>query len=197
MDPHTPAGWASRHPRVTRLGQEAPEEPTVRPPWGKRGFPIPPPLLSEGAEAPRLVEKGTQPASKLTPRARHAGLQAPDCPCTIVKVKVAQSCQTHWDPMDFSRPWNSPGQSTGVGSLSLLQGDLPNAGIENRSPSNTGLPHCRRFLYQLSHKGSPRILEWVALSLLQQIFPTQESNLVSCIAGGFFTNWALREAAPW
>ena len=29
-----------------------------------------------------------------------------------------------------------------------------------------------------------------SLSLLQQIFPTQES----CIAGGFFTNWAIREA---
>ena len=28
--------------------------------------------------------------------------------------------------------------------------------------SNPGLPHCGRILYQLSHKGSPRILEWVA-----------------------------------
>ena len=25
-----------------------------------------------------------------------------------------------------------------------------------------GLPHCRWILYQLSHRGSPRILEWVA-----------------------------------
>ena len=33
---------------------------------------------------------------------------------------------------------------------------LPNPGIK---PS---LPHCRRILYQLSHQGSPRILEWVA-----------------------------------
>ena len=32
------------------------------------------------------------------------------------------------------------------------------------------------------------------LSLLQWIFPTQELNLVSCIAGGFFTSWATREA---
>ena len=28
--------------------------------------------------------------------------------------------------------------------------------------SNPGLPHCRQILYQLSHQGSPRILEWVA-----------------------------------
>ena len=57
--------------------------------------------------------------------------------------------------MDCS-PWNSPGQSTGVGSLSLLQGIFPTQG------SNPGLSHCRRILYQLSHQGSPRILAWVA-----------------------------------
>ena len=52
----------------------------------------------------------------------------------------------------FSRvwlcPWNSPGQNTGGGSLSLLQGIFPAQGL------NQGLPHCRRILYQLSHKGS-------------------------------------------
>jgi len=53
-------------------------------------------------------------------------------------------------------PWNSPGQNIGVGSLSLLQRIFPTQG------SNPGLPHCRRILYQLSHKGSPKILEWVA-----------------------------------
>ena len=47
-------------------------------------------------------------------------------------------------------PWNSPGQNTGLGSPSLLQGIFPTQG------SNPGLPHCRRILYKLSHKGSPR-----------------------------------------
>ena len=56
----------------------------------------------------------------------------------------------------FATPWNSPGQSTGVGSLSLLQGIFPTQGL------NPGLPHYWWILYQLSHKGSPRILEWVA-----------------------------------
>ena len=37
--------------------------------------------------------------------------------------------------------WNSPGQNTGVGSFSLLQGIFPTQG------SNTGLLHCRRILY--------------------------------------------------
>ena len=44
-------------------------------------------------------------------------------------------------------PWSSPGQNTGLGSLSLLQGIFPTQGL------NPGLPHCRRILYQLSHKG--------------------------------------------
>ena len=71
----------------------------------------------------------------------------------------------------YGKDANSPGQNTGVGSLSLLQGIFPT------HQSNSGLLHCRWILHQLSHKGSPRILEWVSLSLLQQIFLTQESNL--------------------
>ena len=43
----------------------------------------------------------------------------------------------------------SPGQNTGVDSLSLLQGIFPTQGL------NPGLPHCRWICYQLSHKGSP------------------------------------------
>ena len=45
-------------------------------------------------------------------------------------------------------PWNSPGQNTGVGILSLLQVIFLTQG------SNPGLPHYRQILYQLSHKGS-------------------------------------------
>ena len=59
------------------------------------------------------------------------------------------------DPMGCS-PWNSWGQNTGVGSLSLPQRIFPTQG------SNPGLPLCRQVLYQLSHEGSPRILECVA-----------------------------------
>ena len=67
-------------------------------------------------------------------------------------------------------PWNSPGQSTEVGSLSLLQGIFPTQGM------NPGLPHCRWILYQLSHKGSPKTTGVGSLPLLQWIFLTQESN---------------------
>ena len=85
-------------------------------------------------------------------------------------------------------PWSSPGQNTGVGSHSLLQGIFPIKG------SNPGLPHCRRILYQLSHKGSPRILEWVAYPFLTTSSWVRNRTGISCIAAGLFTNWAIREA---
>ena len=46
-------------------------------------------------------------------------------------------------------PWNSPGQNTGDGSHSLLQGIFPTQRL------NLGLPHCKQTLYYLSHQGSP------------------------------------------
>ena len=56
-------------------------------------------------------------------------------------------------PHGLYSSWNSPGQNTGMGSLSLLQRIFSTQG------SNPGLPHCRQILYQLSHQRSPRILE--------------------------------------
>ena len=85
-------------------------------------------------------------------------------------------------------PRNSPGQNTGVGNRSLLQGIFPAQG------SNPGLLHCWRILYQLSHKGSPRILEWVAYPFSRRPSRPRNQTGVSCIAGRFFTNWAIREA---
>ena len=46
-------------------------------------------------------------------------------------------------PHGLYSPWDSPGQNTGVGCLSLLQGFFLTQG------SNPGLPHCRRIIYQL------------------------------------------------
>ena len=91
-------------------------------------------------------------------------------------------------PHGLYSPWNSPGQNTGVGSLSLLQGIFPTQGL------NPGLLHCRWILYQLSHKGSPRILEWVAYSFSSGSAQPRDRTGVSCIAGRFLTNWVIREA---
>ena len=53
-------------------------------------------------------------------------------------------------PHGLHSPWNSPGQNTGVGSCSLLQGIFSTQGL------NPGLLHCRQILYQLGRKGNPR-----------------------------------------
>ena len=88
-------------------------------------------------------------------------------------------------PHGLHSPWNSPGQNTGVGSLSLLQRIFPTQG------SNPGLPHCRWILYQLSHKGSPRILEWVAYPFSSASSWPRNGTRVSSTAGRFFTNCAI------
>ena len=58
--------------------------------------------------------------------------------------------------------------------------------------SNPGLPHCRRVLYHLSYRGSPKILEWVAYTFSRVSQPRNRTR-VSCIADRFFTSWATRE----
>ena len=67
-------------------------------------------------------------------------------------------------------PWNTPGQNTGVGCLSLLQRDLSNPGIEPRSPAlqADSLP--------AEPQRKPKNTGVGSLSLFQGIFPTQESN---------------------
>ena len=97
----------------------------------------------------------------------------------ILKVKVAQSCLTLCDSMDY---WEFSRSEYWRGSLSLLQGIFPTQGL------NPGLLHCRWILYQLSHKGSPRVLEWIAYPFSSGSSRPRNRTGVSCIAGGFFTN---------
>ena len=40
-----------------------------------------------------------------------------------------------------------------------------------------------------------RILEWVAFPFSRESSQPRDQTQVSCIAGGFFTNWAIREAS--
>ena len=94
--------------------------------------------------------------------------------CSVVSYSL-------W-PHGLYSPWNSPGQNTRVGSLSLLQGIFPTQG------PNPGLLHCRWILYQLSHKRSPRILEWIAYPFSRGSFQPRNQTEVSCTVGGFFTN---------
>ena len=78
---------------------------------------------------------------------------------SLVSRSQSESCSvvsnSLW-PHGLYSPWNSPGLNTGMGCLPLLQGIFPTRGW------NPGLLLCKQILYQLSHRGNPRVLEWVA-----------------------------------
>ena len=91
-------------------------------------------------------------------------------------------------PHSLYSPWNSLGQNSGVGSLFLLHGMFSTQGL------NPDHLHCRQILYQLSHKRNPRILKWVAYPFSSGSSQPRDQTRVSCIAGRFFTNWAMPNA---
>ena len=88
----------------------------------------------------------------------------------IVKVKVTQSCPTLCDLRDFT--------VHGILQARILEWvAFPfSRGSSQPRDQTQVLPHCRWILYQLSHKGKPKNTAVGSLSLLQQIFPTQELN---------------------
>ena len=59
-------------------------------------------------------------------------------------------------------PWNSPGQNTGVGNHSLLQG------VFSTQRLNLGLQHCRQILYCLSHQGSLHVIHNNSLFIISE-----------------------------
>ena len=74
-------------------------------------------------------------------------------------------------PHGLYSSWNSLGQNTGVGSLSLLQGIFPT------QPQNPGLLHCRWILYQLSHKGSLELFNYCVVYEELSITDSMDINL--------------------
>ena len=102
-----------------------------------------------------------------------------------VKVKSLSCVRLFATPWTVSLPGSSGGgKSTGVGCHFLLQGIFPTQG------SNPCLPHCTQILYQLSHQGSPRLLEWVVYPFSGGTCQPRNWSGVFCLAGGFFTSWA-------
>ena len=86
------------------------------------------------------------PSSQSSPHSPHA-LLSHQFPCESESRSVMSD--SLW-PHGLYSSWNSPGQNTGVGSLSLLQG------IFLTQESNQGLLHGRQILYELNYQGSPQ-----------------------------------------
>ena len=108
---------------------------------------------------------------------------------------VTQSCPTLWDPMHCSPPdssahGDSPDKNTGVGYHALLQGIFPTQG------SNPGLDSLPSEADSLPSEppGKPKNTGVGSLSLSRGSSRLRNRTGVSCIAGGFFTSLATREA---
>ena len=140
--------------------------------------------------------------------------------CNEHEVKWSESRSVMSDslrPHVLYSPWNSPGQNTGVGSLSLLQGIFPTQGIEPRSPAfqadslpaePPGKPYiiayakslqscptlCNPMDYRVHRILQARILQWVAFPFSRGSSQPRDLTQVSSTAGEFFTSWATREA---
>ena len=111
--------------------------------------------------------------------------------CVLSLCLVAQSCLILCYLMYCSHSsdhGDSPGKNNGEGHHALIQVIFPTQEL------NPGLPSCRQILYHLSHQGSPWILEWMAYPFSRGSSWPRNWTRVSCIAGGFFTIWATREA---
>ena len=110
---------------------------------------------------------GEVPSFKRSTNLANLACSPLDCPhCAKVHRHFPSSClfpfEVKWSeshsvvsdslwPHGLYSPWNSPGQNTGMGSLSFLHGTFPTEGW------NPGLLHCRQILYQLKgilQKGS-------------------------------------------
>ena len=100
---------------------------------------------------------------------------------SAVILKVAQSCLTLYDPMDYT--------VHGILQARIQEWVAFPFSRGSSQGSNPSLPHCRLILYQLSHKGSLRILEWVAVSFSRGPSQPRDQTQVSHIAGGLLTSW--------
>ena len=92
------------------------------------------PALTWGVALPKLVDGGFVGRPNSVCRAHGEKWKWK----SLIRVQLFAT------PWTIHSPWDSPGQNTGVGSLSLLQGIFPIQGL------NTGLPHRRQILYQQS-----------------------------------------------
>ena len=107
---------------------------------------------------------------------------------------VTESCPTLCNPVDYSLPDSSLHWILRVRKLEWVAcpplGDLPNPGIEPRSPT-------LQVDSLLSHQGSPRILEWVIYPFSRGSSSPRNRTSTSCIIGRFFTSWATREVTKY
>ena len=142
-----------------------------------------------------VSSKGWVEVSQVRKKKGHCKQRDKGCMMTLLEHQAARKGLSEsrsvtsdylW-PRELYSPQNPPGQNTRVDSCSLFQGIFPT------QESKPGLLYFGWILYQLSHKGSPRTQEWVAYPISSGSSWGSNQTGVSCIVGGLFTSWAIRE----
>ena len=104
-----------------------------------------------------------------------------------VKVRVAQSCGTLWDPMNYT--------VHGILQDRILERvafPFSRGSSQPRDRTQVSRTAGRFFTVWATREAQQH--EWVAYPFLSGSSQPRNRAGVSCIAGGFFTNWAIREA---
>ena len=101
-----------------------------------------------------------------------------------MRAQSLQLCLTLCDPMDCSPPGSSVHGILQAGILEWVATSFSRGSSRPRDRTQVSRI-CRRILYQLSHKGSPRILEWVAYPFSRRSSRPRNRTRVTCIARGF------------
>ena len=102
------------------------------------------------------------------------------------EVKVIQSCPALCDSVDWTAHRFLQARILEWVAFSFSMGSSQPRDQTPRSPA------LQADLYQLSHQRSPRVLEWQAYRFSRGSSQPRNWTGVSCIAGGFFTNWATK-----
>ena len=145
-----------------------------------------------------------------------SGLRYAVCSCSV----VSNSLWPHGlQPARLLCPWGFSRQEYWGGMSCPPPGDFPKPGTEPRSPAlqadslpsvlpakpmNTVVGQseisqrcptlCSHTDYTVHGILQSRVLEWIALPFSRGSSQPRDWTQVSCIAGGFFTSWATREA---
>ena len=105
---------------------------------------------------------------------------------------VVQSCPTLCDPMDCRLPGSSVHRILQARILEWVVMPFSRGSSQSRIEPRSRALQVDSLLSEPA--GKPKNTGVGSLSLLQGIFPTRNRTGVSCIACGFFTRWATREA---
>ena len=104
-----------------------------------------------------------------------------------IPLSMGFSRQEYWSGLPFPSPGDLPDPGIEPGSPALQADSLPTE-LQGK-PLNANS-------YHLSHKGSSRILNWVAYPFSRGSTQPRNQTGVSCIADRFFTSWATRGSPP-